>query len=110
MIQPMHDRILVKYLDDPEHLHSRVIAVLKVDPTLLHQAGKDPVGEAGDYRRVMRRSEVVAVGPRVDAAIRPSIVVYCAAWDDLEGKIAGHALIREADIALIEKLKERKDA
>ena len=103
MIQPMHDRILVKYLDDPEHLHSQVIALIKVDQTLTNQAGVDPVGIAGDYRRVMRRSEVVAVGPRVDRAICPTTVVYCAAWDDLEGKIAGHALIREGDIALIEE-------
>jgi co-chaperonin GroES (HSP10) len=109
-VQPMHDRILVRYLDDPEYEDSRVIALIKQDSSLAHQAGVDPIGELGDYRRVMRRAQVIATGPgRVDedgrepVEVKPGQVVYCAAWDDAEGRFPGHAMIRQADIALIER-------
>lgn len=102
MIQPTHDRVLVKYLDDPEHLDSRVIALVRQNENLLNQAGLDPLGQPGDYRRVMRRAEVVATGVLVDPGISQGTVIYCAAWDDLDGLIEGHAMIRQADIALIE--------
>lgn len=109
-INPMHDRILIKYIDDPEHIDSRVIALIRNDQSLNHQAGRDPLGELGDYRRVMRRAEVVATGPgrviegeRIPVEVKPGQVVYCAAWDDSEGQFPGHALIRQDDIALIEQ-------
>ena len=106
----MGDRILVKYLDDPEYLDSRVIALIRHDDTLAHQAGRDPIGELGDYRRVMRRAKVVATGPgqvskrgrRTPVDVKPGQVVFCSAWDDSEGFFPGHAMIREADIALKE--------
>lgn len=102
MITPTKDRIFVRYLDDPEHLHSRVIALVRQDQSLVNQVGVDPLGEQGDYRREMRRAKVVAAGPLVDPAVHANTVVYCAAWDDLDGREPGHALIREADVALLE--------
>lgn len=109
-IVPMHDRVLVKPLDDPEYLHSSRIALIRVDPTLVHQAGVDPLGEPGDYRREMIRFKVVEVGPgrlgdggrRIPMGVQKGDVVYATMWDDAEGLFPGMAMIREADIGLIQ--------
>lgn len=102
--KPLSDRILVKHLPSAGP-QPRVELIRLKEPTCL-----DAVSPEGDYRRLMIRAKVVAVGPgRLDEdnslvpiEVRPGAVVFCSHWDDLEGRIKGHALIREADIALIE--------
>ena len=100
-IQPLHDRVLVRLL---EKERADGLVIIRERPDCVDLVGDGP--QHSDHRRVGFTGVVVAVGPgKLDekfkfraTRVKPGEVVTFSAWDDLDGRIPGHCMIREGDI------------
>lgn len=103
-LRPLHDRVLVRLFDThaPEGL-----IIVRDNPDCVDALNNRTDGEHGDYRRVGVHGIVVSVGPGIydrKFRFRPTtltpgeVITFTAGWDDADGAIPGHVLIREADV------------
>jgi co-chaperonin GroES (HSP10) len=103
-IQPIHDRVLIRELPPAQRKDGLII--IREHPDKKDFLSNDTTGEHQDVQRVGAMGVVVAVGPGVwdekfkfhPTTLRPGEVVVFTAWDDLEGAIPGHVMVREGDI------------
>jgi hypothetical protein len=95
-IRPLHDRIIVKHLAEPQGL----IHVVRENPLLVDYVGQGDNGSHDDNRRVFLTSTVISVGSEVRGVKKGDIIRHTA-WDDLPESLRqrGWAMIREGDVA-----------
>jgi len=107
--QPLRDGVLVRLLSDRPHPLGLI--VLRENPQFVDVVSNQTDGAHGDYRHVSAEGIVIAVGPGrwhdkqsgsshfIPTTLKPGErITFTAGWDDLEGAIAGHVLVREADV------------
>jgi len=102
--RPLRDGVLVRLL--PARPHPLGIIVQRQNPHLVDVVANQTDGNHGDYRHVSAEGVIVSVGPGVwgkktfkPTTLKPGQeITFTAGWDDLEGQIPGHVLVREADV------------
>ena len=102
-IIPLYDRVLVEVLSEKPRLDGLIL--VKNDSTV-SDAVNDGTVDHADYRRVPLLGRIVAVGPGKHdikwhfhpTTVKPGEVVIFTSWDDADGLLPGHHMIREGDI------------
>lgn len=109
-LQPIHDRVLVKIVEEEVALDQILIVKDHAECVDAIDGMRDPEGKHNDYRRVGILGEIIAVGPgkwvkpeRGEEFFRPTTVkpgefVYFTNWNDWEEAPPGFALITEGDV------------
>lgn len=100
-LRPIHDRVLIEAIKDPE----QGLIIVRNDPHVM-DAVNDGTDAHSDYRRRGIKGTVIAVGPGKygkhhqlqPTSVKPGQRVVFSDWNDWETAPEGFYLIREADI------------